>query len=215
MSATGLELIYIGDPMCSWCYGFSPVIQSLKSNFRDNFKMSLCMGGLHPGPDYVVDQEYRDFLTEHWKEVERRTGQVFSFGNLKELGWVYDTEKACRAVVVFRKLQPKADFAFFAEIQDGFYRHDKDPNEPLTFARAAEKFGVSPETFLKLYNDPISSRETWNEFAWARSLGVSGFPTVLVRYGTTYAVLNRGFQPMSQLEARLDEWLTRASLNTA
>lgn len=210
MPTHDLEIIYIGDPMCSWCYGFAPVIQSLHQTFKDRVKISLRMGGLHPGNDYVVDRKYRDFLIEHWKEVGKRTGQVFSFKNLEELGWIYDTEKACRAVVVFRKLQPESEFAYFAKIQEGFYRYDRDPHDPLTFARPAVEFGVDPDHFLRLYNDPASSRETWDEFGWAQSLGVGGFPTVLVRDGNIYGVLTRGYQPLEHLEKPLDNWLKKA-----
>lgn len=202
-----LEIIYIGDPMCSWCYGFSPVIQSLYKSFRDRVKFTMRMGGLHPGNDYIVDQKYRDFLVGHWQEVENRTGQVFSFDNLAELGWIYDTEKACRAVVVLRKLKPEDEFAYFAKIQEGFYRYDRDPHDPMTFASAAKEFGVDQDTFLELYNDPASSQKTWDEFGWAQSLGVRGFPTVLVRDGEEYALLTNGYQPLEQLEAPLEGWL--------
>ena len=40
------EIIYIGDPMCSWCYAFSPVIQRLFEKHKDESKMSLVLGGL-------------------------------------------------------------------------------------------------------------------------------------------------------------------------
>lgn len=212
MPTTDLEIIYIGDPMCSWCYGFSPVMQSLFKTFKDRVKVTLRMGGLHPGNDYIVDQKYRDFLVGHWEDVGNRTGQIFSFKNLEKLGWIYDTEKACRAQVVFRKLQPEDEFAYFAKIQEGFYRYDRDPHDPLTFARTAEKFGVNRNTFLELYNNPASSRETWDEFAWAQSLGVRGFPTVLVREGNDYAALTRGYQPLVQLEEPLENWLRETSL---
>lgn len=215
MPSANLEIIYIGDPMCSWCYGFSPVMQALYKKFKDRVNVTMRMGGLHPGNDYIVDERYRDFLIGHWKEVGHRTGQIFSFKNLEELGWVYDTEKACRAIIVFRKFKPEDQFAYFAKIQEGFYRYDKDPHDPLTFAHAAETFGVDVEAFVERYNDPESSRETWDEFSWARSLGINGFPTVLVRDGDKYGALTRGYQSLSQLEEPLEEWLKRATSENA
>ena len=29
-----LQLVYFADPMCSWCYGFSPVITTLAERFE-------------------------------------------------------------------------------------------------------------------------------------------------------------------------------------
>src|SRR4051812_36801448 len=123
------EIIYIGDPMCSWCYGFSPVIQELFQRHKGEVTMTLKMGGLHPGNDYIVNDGYRAFLLGHWREIGERTGQRFSFGILDKLGWVYDTEKACRAAVVVRKLRPGCEYLYFAAIQEGFYSFNRDPHD--------------------------------------------------------------------------------------
>jgi protein-disulfide isomerase-like protein with CxxC motif len=56
--------------------------------------MTLKMGGLHPGNDYVVEGEYRKFLRAHWIEIGQRTGQEFSLDILDRGPWIYDTEKA-------------------------------------------------------------------------------------------------------------------------
>ena len=40
------KLIYVGDPMCSWCWGFAPEIESL----ADDYPIEVVVGGLRPGP---------------------------------------------------------------------------------------------------------------------------------------------------------------------
>lgn len=201
------EIIYIGDPMCSWCYGFSPVIQALFAKYKKDVKMTLMMGGLHPGNDYVVNEAYRHFLLGHWHEIAERTGQEFSFGILDQLGWIYDTEKACRAAVAMRRLQPESAYPYFAVIQEGFYRYNRDPHDPDTFAKVAEEFGIERQAFLSAYADPAVKAETADDFEWARSHGVSGFPTVLVRDKRGMSVLTHGYQPLSALEKPLETWL--------
>jgi putative protein-disulfide isomerase len=42
-------LWYFADPMCSWCWGFSPVIETLRDAYRDRMKIALVLGGLRPG----------------------------------------------------------------------------------------------------------------------------------------------------------------------
>ena len=205
------EIIYVGDPMCSWCYGFSPVMQAIFERHRDQATMSLRMGGLHPGNDYIVDQRYKDFLIEHWTEIGGRTGQKFSFGILDELGWIYDTEKACRAVVAVRRLKPGSEYPFSFAIQAGFYAHNRNPHEPDTFAKVAEEFGVDRQAFLDAYADPAVKEETAADFQWAQSLGVTGFPTVLVRDHRGMAVLTRGYQPLASIERPLEQWLEQAA----
>ena len=148
------ELIYIGDPMCSWCFGFAPVIQALYAKHRDAVTMTLRMGGLHVGNDYVVEADYREFLRAHWLEIGERTGQKFSLDILDRPAWIYDTELACRAVVAVRRLKPGAEWAYFPLIQAGFYTHNRDPHDPLSFALAAEEIGISRSDFLAAYDDP-------------------------------------------------------------
>ena len=45
----GLQLIYFADPMCSWCYGFSPVVRALRPRYAEVLPIRLIMGGLRPG----------------------------------------------------------------------------------------------------------------------------------------------------------------------
>lgn len=205
------EIIYIGDPMCSWCYGFSPAIQTLYQRHKTDVRMTLKMGGLHPGNDYVLNEDYKRFLLEHWTEIGERTGQKFSFGILDHLGWVYDTEKACRAVVAVRKLQPGSEFPYFASLQEGFYAFNRDPNDPYTFANAAVEIGIERDAFLNVYRSEEAKAETADDFDWARSRGVRGFPTVLLNGKRGLEVLTNGYQPLSALEVRLGKWLETSS----
>ena len=38
-------LWYLADPMCSWCWGFTPAIEALRDEFRDRAKIALVLGG--------------------------------------------------------------------------------------------------------------------------------------------------------------------------
>lgn len=201
------EIIYIGDPMCSWCYGFTNVIQALRENYKERAKVSLVMGGFRPDGTHVVDESYSRFLKGHWQEVSHRTGQPFDLSILNETGWIYNTERPCRAVVVMRHLKPEVEWEYFAAVQQGFYHKNHNPNDPNSFARLAPAFGIDEETFLKAYNDESIIAETQKGFAWARSLGVDSFPTVLVRDERGYGVLTIGYRPLDSLQDMLEGWL--------
>lgn len=201
------EIIYIGDPMCSWCYGFSPTIQKLHDKHRGDVAWTMVLGGLRVGDEHVVDQARLDFLREHWVEIGERTGQKFSLDILKETGWIYNTEWACRAVVVMRKLKPEIVFAYFGKVQENFYAKNLDPSEPEHYADTAAEFGVDSREFLKLYKSDEIIQETLNDFVWAQRVGVTGFPTVLVREGDKIGALTLGYQPLEALEGPLESWI--------
>jgi len=42
-------LWYFADPMCSWCWGFTPAIGAIKESYSDRLKIALMLGGLRPG----------------------------------------------------------------------------------------------------------------------------------------------------------------------
>lgn len=201
------EIIYIGDPMCSWCYGFSPTIQHLYQKHKDDAKMTLVLGGLHAGDNCIQTPDRIKFLKEHWVEIGERSGQPFSLGILDNEGWLYDTERCCRAVVTMRKMKPGSEFPYFADVQAGFYADNKDSNSDAMFADAAEKYGVERDEFLDVMNADDTKQETAADFQWSRSIGVNGFPTVLIRDEKGYAALTMGYQPLENLETPLADWL--------
>lgn len=205
---TEKEITYFGDPMCSWCYGFSDVIQEIRARYQDRAKVTLVMGGLRPDGTHIVDDRYRNFLKGHWQEISERTGQPFDLSILDNTGWIYDTEKACRAVVVMRRLRPDVEWEYFAAAQRGFYYQNHDPNNPGSFASIAETFGVDRAVFLEAYREPENIEATQADFRRARSVGVNSFPTVLLQDRRGLAALTVGYRPLSALIAPLESWLT-------
>jgi len=43
------HLIYFADPMCSWCWGFAPVIAQVRERYGEALPVRLVLGGLRPG----------------------------------------------------------------------------------------------------------------------------------------------------------------------
>jgi len=52
-------------------------------------------------------------------------------------------------------------------------------------------------------------RAAWNDFDEARRLGVSGFPTTLLRVGDRYRMLAAGYRPYDQVDELLHAVLDR------
>jgi len=93
------HLVYFADPMCSWCYGFAPVIAELAERFEERLPLQMVMGGLRAGNTTPMRTEDKAYIRSAWTNVNQATGQPFDFHFLEREGFVYDTEPACRAVV--------------------------------------------------------------------------------------------------------------------
>ena len=101
------HLLYIADPMCSWCWGFAPVIAEIRERFMARLPVHLVMGGLRPGTSRQMDETSKVETRHHWEHVQEASGQPFDFGFFDREGFVYDTEPAARAVVVLRRAGPE------------------------------------------------------------------------------------------------------------
>src|SRR5689334_9238109 len=70
----GPHLIYFSDPMCSWCYGFSPVIEAVRRAYGDALPIRLVMGGLRPGTEKAMTPEAAREIAGHWTHVHEASG---------------------------------------------------------------------------------------------------------------------------------------------
>src|SRR5512141_2102520 len=141
-------LWYFADPMCSWCWGFSPVIETLRDDYRERMKIALVLGGLRHETAPMTAAQREDIL-HHWRAVQARTGQPFRFDNALPPGFVYDTEPACRAVVTVGGIEPSQIFAVFKAIQTAFSAEGRDVTQPGGLAELAVELGVAGERFVR------------------------------------------------------------------
>lgn len=201
------ELIYVGDPMCSWCWGVAPELERLTS-MHVEFPMRIVVGGLRPGPNaQTVDAEMAGFLSHHWQEVERRSGQPFDASLLKDHGWLYDTEPACRGVVVMRELAPHETFRFFQRLQHAFYAEGMPVWDPDSITPLVDGFDVDPDAFADSFASDAATKATWRDFALARSWGVNGFPTILLRTGTSGHIISSGYTSAENMDLAIEQVL--------
>jgi len=202
------EIIYVGDPMCSWCWGFSPVLQKIVKKYGESAPMRLVVGGLHAFDTDPMSDEYKARIKHHWEQVAEATGQPFNYAFFERDGFVLDTEPACRASVVVRNIKPDALLSFYERIHKGYYVEDTDTTKLETFVDYADKEGIDKNAFAEAFDSEEAKQETINDFTWCQQSGVTGFPTVVLREDDTLAALSVGYQPFDSLEPILDAWVS-------
>lgn len=200
------ELIYIADPMCSWCYGFREEISQLKEHFAGKLSFSLIMGGLRPGGGEAWNDQFKDFLRRHWEEVGKRSGQVFNFDLLDWNHFHYDTEPPCRAVRVVRDLAPEKEFEFFKAVQYAFYNKNQDTNLIKTYQDICVEMGVSQIDFEARFLSDEYRNKTKEDFAFGANLGIRGFPSVIFRSGNRYGIVSRGYMTFEQMKSAVEHF---------
>ncbi len=200
-------LWYVADPMCSWCWGFAPVIERIKAVYGERMKIALLLGGLRPGSTAPLSAQLRAEILHHWHEVQQRTGQSFTFEDALPEGFVYDTEPPARAVITVGAAEPGATFAYFKAVQSAFYTGRRDVTRADVLAGLAEPFGIDRALFLDRFESDDMRRRTQQHFRQSRELGVQGFPTAILQNAAGYALLTSGWRPFDELAPQIDEWL--------
>ncbi len=201
------EIICVVDPMCSWCWGFSPVVAAMQVAYGGRAPVWPLAGGLRPMTVKPMTDKAKADTRHHWEEVARASGQPFNFTFFDRQGFVYDTEPACRAMVTVRTLRPVAALKYLETLHRAFYAENRDITDPELLADLAGGVGVDRNVFAQVFPTREMMYQTAADFYRAQSMGIQGFPTVVLRNGTDLRLLVAGFVGFDQLKPYLDAWV--------
>jgi putative protein-disulfide isomerase len=206
----GLQLIYFADPMCSWCYGFSPVLQTMRGRYAEVLPIRLIMGGLRPGATTPMPEEARRSLVHHWDEIGAMTGVPFSPALAEREGFVYDTDPAAQAVVLARRTSDEDGLDMLVRLHNAFYADGRDVTDRAVLADVAAEQGFERDSFLAGLGQASLKDETWRDYAISQRAGVTGFPTLIIGPNAdgTYAPVTRGYNDPDVTLAGIEMWLS-------
>ena len=200
-------LWYFADPMCAWCWGFSPVIEAIREQYRDRLKIALMLGGLRPGVSAAMSQNECDQIVHRWHEVQAMSGQTFGFDGAPSAGFVYDTEPASRAIISVGALDPAATFPYFKAVQHAFYVGQCDVTQAGVLADLAHDFGIASDAFLAHFSSESMRKKTHQHFVHSRQAEVRGFPTLVAQNTAGHVMLRDGYCTLDEFQPVLDAWL--------
>lgn len=205
----GPHLIYFADPMCSWCYGFSPVIDEIRRAYGRALPIRVVMGGLRPGTAEPMTPDAKRETVAHWSHVREASGLPFDPAVVEREGFIYDTDPAARAVVVARRDGEELAARYLAAAQRAFYAENRDVTSGDVLGELAAELGLDRGRFLAAWSSAEAKQETWRDYAIARRAGVTGFPTLVGgpdRKGS-YGVVTRGYAPPYRVLEVLRAWV--------
>jgi putative protein-disulfide isomerase len=203
-----MNLIYVADPMCSWCYGFTQPMDALLADPGPArpLQLALIMGGLRPYSTQALTQDKADEIFSHWRHVHDATGQPFAppeLTALREPGFVYDTEPASRAIVTVRSLWPQHTWRYFKAVQRAFYAEGADVTRTEVLTELAMQQGLTRHYFEVAFASEKMHESTRQDFAQAREWNIRGFPAVVAEHDEQLHLVCNGHTPADALRQRL------------
>ena len=195
------EIIFVVDPMCSWCWGFAPIIEQLRVTQADNYDFFLVLGGLRTKGDMVWDEASKGYLKGHWEQVAKRTGQPFSDVLFEKEDFEYDTYPACKAVVTVRELWgDEKSFDYLHRLQKAFYVEGRDITKIDVLSELLEETGKDEKYFRDFYLTPRAELLMQHDFAKARSMGANAFPSVVIIDEDGHMVCQKGYRSLLEMK---------------
>ncbi len=206
----GWAVRYVGDPMCSWCWGISPTVGEVEAFCEaEGIEFSITMGGLRAGGGDLWNAQFKDFLRTEWQHIAETTGQPFGYELLEAAHFDYDTEPACRAVATVNLLQARDHLPssiilkFFSALQHKFYVDGQDPKVVDFYASICASLALNFDEFRAVFDSPEALQAVQKEFVRCRQWGVRSFPTLLLEHDGTTQSLAQGFVTAEQVLTRL------------
>lgn len=201
-------LLYIADPMCSWCYGFGPELAALLDGLP-GLKLEIVVGGLRAYNTEIMHDAMKTELMHHWKKVHDISGLPFLDTAIEQPGFVYDTEPACRAVVAVRTLSPVAALPAFAAIQHAFYGEGRDVTRGKTLAELCcpvlreTGTAITAEAFLSLWSSEKIVLATQSDFVQCKNWKIDGFPALVLERNGQLDMVTAGYARVETLVGQM------------
>ena len=182
-------LIYVYDPMCSWCYGFRPTWKALKSQLPEGLPVVSLLGGLADDSDVSMPEDMVKYLRRTWSQIESTCGVPFYHAYWDQTPPPPRTTFiSCRAVIAAERLAGRGE-AFAERIQDAYYTEAQNVWDFNTLCDLAEAFGFQRSSFADaLMSDDVRAVHD-EQRQLAERLQVEGYPSVLlIHQGQAYPI---------------------------
>ena len=175
------RLIYVHDPMCSWCYAFEPARRQLFDALDGRISIERLVGGLAPDSGEPMPAVMRQMLQQTWRRIEQFVpGTQFNFDFWERCEPRRTTYPANRAVLAAREQGGEFDELMTARIQRAYYREARNPSDNETLVELAQDIGLDAARFAEALESPRIEAALRDEIGRARAIGADGFPSLIV-----------------------------------
>jgi len=181
----GATLVYVHDPMCSWCWAFRPTWAQIRTKLPTGITIQCLLGGLAPDSDRAMPADMQDYLQQTWRRIQEHVpGTRFNFEFWTRCQPRRSTYPACRAVIAASEQDSDREADMILAIQEAYYLEARNPSDDDTLAAIAGGLGLDPERFRTDLNSTATKAELRRQIETARAMGIQGFPSlVLLRAG--------------------------------
>ncbi len=191
--------------MCSWCWGYAPVIKEIRKEYDGRVDFSLVLGGLRSSGEMPWDSISKAYLKSHWQQVAQQTGQEFNDLLFEKECFDYNTYPACKAVVTVRSLLgTEAAFTYLHMIQKAFYTQGIDISNPRLLQGYYDQCFGDSSKFAFYFRSERAEVLTEHDFFKAHSMGATTFPSVVIIDEEGHMLCEKGYRSNEEMKKILE-----------
>ena len=191
MKEISQTLIYIHDPMCSWCWGFRPVWQQIQQAVAGKLDVRYVLGGLAADTDEPMPEEMRLNVIDNWRRIQREIpGTEFNYDFWSRCSPRRSTYPACRAIIACRMQQPELESEMLLLIQQAYYLLARNPSDLDVLVALAEQLGLDTRQFVDDIQSEVCQNVLLEEIEFCREINISSFPSLVLKQGKSYTSLD-------------------------
>lgn len=198
-----LTLLYVTNPMCAWCYGFTPVVRRLRALWQGQLNVQVLFGDLQAHESDPLQHEQKERLALSWHRVQERTFLPFEYRFFIQRSFVFNSEPACRAMLCVRLLRPVLTLEILRAMHSAFFVDNIDLKDTRELVRLVGIFGIPENLFLTLFESEEIAQQLEDEFAFVDSIGAATFPSLFLDTEEGPQQLASGYVNLLELEQRL------------
>jgi putative protein-disulfide isomerase len=175
------QLIYVHDPMCSWCWGFEPTRRQLYAAIAGQIPVQRLVGGLAPDSEEPMPESMQNMLRQTWRRIELTIpGTRFNYEFWDKCKPRRSTYPANRAVLAARAQGEEFDPLMTARIQQAYYLEARNPSDNSTLIELAAEIGLDAERFAERLVSESLQQSLLAEIGQGRAMGMNSFPSLAV-----------------------------------
>ncbi|MCK6611333.1 MAG: DsbA family protein [Bacteroidia bacterium] len=202
------KIIYVFDPMCGWCFGFSGVIRNAEQQFGDSLDFEIISGGMVVGEREGPIGDFADYILSAYGRVESYSGVKFGqpyLDQLKDKSLYTSSVLPSIALEVVKSMDSSKAIAFASEMQKLHFIGGKNLSDSTVYKELLQKMDLSESVFYAGLASEDFKKKAFEVFESAKKLGVSGYPAVLALIQGKYYLVSNGFVPENELFELLEK----------
>ncbi|WP_314588199.1 DsbA family protein [Paenibacillus terrigena] len=180
-----IEVYYVTDPICSHCWALDPVLRRFKEQYGHYFNFHTVMGGLlEKWSDEPVDP--RNGISGpadvfgHWREVGEYSRMPIDGSLMLDNPVQSSFPPSCVFKVIQKNTNDALAYDYLRRSREALFAFNRNIADESIMIDIVNQLGLDGEAIVQDAEQQTAQQLLNEDFSLARSLGVRGFPTIIM-----------------------------------